>query len=81
MASEIALARRDFPARGSRHLGFAKALVYEMPHTLAALDLLAQEQAYRLYRWELPDWHPVYWAGEPNDLLVLTADDRLLPSE
>jgi hypothetical protein len=38
LASEIALARRDSPARGSRHLGFAKALVYEMPHTLAALE-------------------------------------------
>lgn len=38
LASEIALARRDSPPRGSRHLGFAKALVYEMPHTLAALD-------------------------------------------
>ncbi|MBV8927968.1 MAG: DUF222 domain-containing protein, partial [Mycobacteriaceae bacterium] len=38
LASEIALARRDSPARGGRHLGFAKALVYEMPHTLAALE-------------------------------------------
>ncbi len=38
VASEIALARRDSPARGNRHLGFAKALVYEMPHTLAALE-------------------------------------------
>ena len=38
VASEIALARRDSPARGGRHLGFAKALVYEMPHTLAALQ-------------------------------------------
>ncbi|MBV8863089.1 MAG: DUF222 domain-containing protein [Mycobacterium sp.] len=38
VASEIALARRDSPARGNRHLGFAKALVHEMPHTLAALD-------------------------------------------
>jgi len=38
VASEIALARRDAPARGGRHLGFAKALVYEMPHTLAALE-------------------------------------------
>jgi hypothetical protein len=38
VASEIALARRDSPARGGRHLGFAKALVYEMPHTLAALE-------------------------------------------
>ncbi|HWF27608.1 MAG TPA: DUF222 domain-containing protein [Mycobacterium sp.] len=38
LASEIALARRDAPARGSRHLGFATALVHEMPHTLAALE-------------------------------------------
>ncbi|OBI19737.1 HNH endonuclease signature motif containing protein [Mycobacterium sp. E2497] len=38
VASEVALARRDSPARGGRHLGFAKALVYEMPHTLAALE-------------------------------------------
>ena len=45
VASEIALARRDSPARGGRHLGFAKALVYEMPHTLAALE------AGRLSEW------------------------------
>ena len=38
VAGEIALARRDSPARGSRHLGLAKALVHEMPHTLAALE-------------------------------------------
>jgi hypothetical protein len=38
LASEVALARRDSPARGGRHLGFAKALVHEMPHTLAALE-------------------------------------------
>ena len=38
VASEVALARRDSPARGGQHLGFAKALVYEMPHTLAALE-------------------------------------------
>lgn len=38
VASEVALARRDAPARGGRHLGFAKALVHEMPHTLAALE-------------------------------------------
>ena len=38
VASEIALARRDSPARGGRHLGFATALVHEMPHTLAALE-------------------------------------------
>jgi hypothetical protein len=38
VASEVALARRDAPVRGNRHLGFAKALVHEMPHTLAALE-------------------------------------------
>ena len=38
LAAEVALARRDSPARGGRHLGFAKALVHEMPHTLAALE-------------------------------------------
>src|SRR5947209_934469 len=38
IASEVALARRDSPARGNRHLGFAKALVHEMPQTLAALE-------------------------------------------
>jgi Domain of unknown function (DUF222) len=38
VASEVALARQDSPARGGRHLGLAKALVHEMPHTLAALE-------------------------------------------
>ena len=38
LAAEIALARRDAPSRGGRHLGFARALVGEMPHTLAALE-------------------------------------------
>jgi hypothetical protein len=38
VASEIALARHDAPARGGRHLGFARGLVHEMPHTLAALE-------------------------------------------
>ncbi len=38
LGAEIALARRDSPARGNRHLGFATALVNEMPHTLAALE-------------------------------------------
>jgi hypothetical protein len=38
LAGEVALARRDSPTRGGRHLGFATALVFEMPHTLAALE-------------------------------------------
>jgi hypothetical protein len=37
VAAQVALARRESPARGGRLLGLAKALVTEMPHTLAAL--------------------------------------------
>ncbi|WP_261382604.1 HNH endonuclease signature motif containing protein [Arthrobacter sp. UKPF54-2] len=38
VGAQIALARRESPARGGRLLGLAKALVAEMPHTLAALE-------------------------------------------
>ena len=38
VAAQIALARRESPARGGRLLGLAKALVTEMPHSLAALE-------------------------------------------
>lgn len=38
VGAEIALARREAPSRGGRLLGTAKALVIEMPHTLAALQ-------------------------------------------
>ena len=37
LGREVALARRDSVRKGDRHLGFARALVREMPHTLAAL--------------------------------------------
>jgi hypothetical protein len=37
IASQVALARRDSPNKGARHLGLARALVTEMPHTLRAL--------------------------------------------
>lgn len=36
-ASEVALALRESPARGSRFVGLARALVEDMPHTLAAV--------------------------------------------
>jgi hypothetical protein len=36
VASEIALARRESPHRGQQHLGLAKILTTEMPHTMAA---------------------------------------------
>ncbi|PVZ56732.1 HNH endonuclease [Arthrobacter sp. H-02-3] len=38
VGAQIALARRESPAKGSRLLGLAKALVTEMPHTLTALE-------------------------------------------
>ncbi|HEX7825174.1 MAG TPA: DUF222 domain-containing protein [Mycobacterium sp.] len=38
LGSEVALARRDSPNQGGRHVGFARALVHEMPYTLAALE-------------------------------------------
>ena len=37
IAGQIALARRESPVRGGIHLGLAKALVHEMPGTLAAM--------------------------------------------
>jgi 5-methylcytosine-specific restriction endonuclease McrA len=37
VAEQVALARRESPSRGGRCVGAAKALVHEMPHTLAAL--------------------------------------------
>ena len=37
VGAQVALARQDSPARGGQHLGLARALVHEMPHTLGAL--------------------------------------------
>jgi hypothetical protein len=37
VAEQVALARRESPSGGARHLREAKALVLHMPHTLAAL--------------------------------------------
>jgi hypothetical protein len=68
VASEVALARRDSPARGGRHLGLAKALVHEMPHTLAALECGA-----------LSEWRATLLARESACLAV--ADRRTLDAE
>lgn len=38
IGAQLALARRESPHRGSRYLGLAKALVREMPHTMAHLE-------------------------------------------
>ena len=45
VAAEVGLARRESPARGTQHLGLARVLTREMPHTLAALT------AGRLSEW------------------------------
>jgi hypothetical protein len=38
VGAEIALARRESPNRGSRHLGLARALVRELPHSMRLLS-------------------------------------------
>ena len=65
VGAQVALARRDSPHRGNRHLGFGKALVHEMPHTLAALasGVLSEWRATLLVRetacLDLEDRHRV----------------------
>ncbi|WP_333893421.1 HNH endonuclease [Mycolicibacterium gadium] len=68
LCSEVALARRDSPSCGNRHLGFAKALVHEMPHTLAALESGA-----------LSEWRATLIVRESACLSV--ADRRTLDAE
>jgi hypothetical protein len=38
VGAQVALARRESPARGSRFLGLARALTAELPHTLTAME-------------------------------------------
>jgi hypothetical protein len=51
-AEQIALARGESPHRGGRLLGMSKALVKEMPHSLAALDTgqLNEERAMHVVK-------------------------------
>ena len=51
-AGEVAIARRESPFRGQVHLGLAKALVTELPCTLAAMraGALSEEQAILIAR-------------------------------
>ena len=62
VAAEIALARRESPHRGGRHLGLADALVAEMPHTFAALAV-----------GRISEWRATILVRETA---VLTAADR-----
>lgn len=52
IGAQVALARRESPHAGGRILGFARALVEEMPHTLAALSsgVLSEWRATLLVR-------------------------------
>ncbi len=68
VATEVALARRESPVRGGRYLGLAKALVFEMPHTLSALE-----------RGALSEWRATLIVRESACLDV--ADRRTLDAE
>ena len=65
VAAQVALARRESPARGGRLLGLAKALTTEMPHTLAA------RQAGQLNEWRA--------TLIVKDTACLSAEDRCAP--
>ncbi|CAI3795021.1 HNH endonuclease [Pseudarthrobacter sp. MM222] len=67
VAAQIALARRESPAKGGRLLGLAKALVAEMPHTLAALET-----------GQLSEWRATLLVRETA---CLTAADRVAVDE
>lgn len=62
IAAQVALARRDSPWRGSRHLGLAEALVKEMPGTYAALR-----------RGRISEWRATIMVRETA---CLSRDDR-----
>lgn len=61
-ASEVALARRESPSRGSRHVGLARALADEMPRTMQALS-----------SGRIDEWKATVVARETG---WLSADDR-----
>ncbi|WP_087874697.1 HNH endonuclease [Arthrobacter globiformis] len=67
VAEQIALSRGESPHRGGRLLGMAKALVIEMPHTLAALDT-----------GQLNEERAMYFVKETA---VLTVEDRTAVDE
>jgi hypothetical protein len=62
VGAQIALARRESPAKGGRLLGLAKALVTEMPRTLAGLET-----------GELNEWRATLLVRETA---CLTAEER-----
>jgi hypothetical protein len=87
VGAQVAVARRESPSRGGRHLGFANALVHEMPHTLDALTAgwLSEWRATLLVRetacLTVEDRATVdrELLGDPD--LVETLGDRALAAE
>lgn len=67
VAAQVALARRESPNKGSRLLGLAKALVTEMPRTLAALE-----------NGQLNEWRATLLVRETA---CLSAEDRCAVDE
>ena len=63
VAAQVALARRDSPVKGSRHLGVAEALVHELPNTMAALQV-----------GEISEWRATLIVRET---VCLTRDQRI----
>ncbi|WP_162253981.1 DUF222 domain-containing protein [Janibacter sp. Soil728] len=61
--AELALARRCAPGQADRHVGLAKALVHDLPHTMAALT-----------SGELSEWRATIVARETA---CLSHDDRV----
>ncbi|MFC6286576.1 HNH endonuclease [Nocardioides sp. GCM10027113] len=57
IAAQVGLARRESPNRGAQHLGLAKVLVHEMPHTLD-----------RLAAGDLTEWQATLLARETGCL-------------
>jgi hypothetical protein len=64
IGAQVALARRESPVRGNRHLGVAEALVHEMPATFAALQ-----------RGDLSEWRATVLVRETA---CLSRSDRTL---
>ncbi|MGO1509241.1 MAG: DUF222 domain-containing protein, partial [Actinomycetales bacterium] len=71
LAGEVALARRESPSRGSRHLGLATTLDRELPHTLALME-----------QGQVSEWRATLLARETVGLSVedrRTVDAALAP--
>ncbi|MGC5627494.1 HNH endonuclease [Georgenia sp. Z1344] len=67
VAEEVALARRDSPTKGSQHLGFAKALLRELPRTMTLLE-----------QGDVSEWRATLVARETA---MLDAEDRRVVDE